>query len=399
MTHKDIHPRPFHKSINVPTSKSYANRLLILASLQKGPVSINNLPLSSDVLDLIRCLKEVGLRIEKKGSGVSVTNSFPECEPNDPMPCHLNTGEGGTTTRFLIPFLSLGKRAYFLHLGPAMTRRPMDEFISPLKKLNVKINFKNGLFYLQGPATKKGDIHINCSRSTQFASSFILSMGGPTLNIIPDKIKSSHSYLELTKKLLTEVKSRSTLEVPSDFSSMSYPLAMAVTDGYVCIENYTGHDAYQGDSHFIDILKGMGGRLVRDENKGIFKVNQSPLKGINVDCSDCLDIVPSLLYLCAYAEGRSLLKNISALRHKESDRISAMEYLLKLFCVDYCRRDESIEIRGPAKRMAIPIDVYPPKDHRIVMTAYLFLRHNAGGKLYEVESVEKSFPHFFSSMA
>ena len=396
MSYRNIYPHPFHKSIVVPTSKSYANRFLILASLKKKDITINNISYSNDVLDLIRCLKSVGLDIQKKGKNVRITNSFPGCETNGHRVIHLDTGEGGTTNRFLIPFLSLGKRTYVLHMGPSMENRPMEEIITPLKNLGVKVEFKNGYFQLQGPVKKVDNIIVDCSRSTQFASGLFLSMDKHSLDIIPQNIKSSHSYLELTKKLLDRVKLSSILEVPLDFSSMSYPLALAATCGRVCIKNYTGPDPYQGDSYILDVLKKMNAHIV--EEYSLLKVSRSPLTGVTLDCSRCLDIVPTLIYLCSYANGKSILKNINALRYKESNRILNIKYLLELFRIPYKLKSNSIEILGPGKKRREYINVFPSKDHRIVMASYLFLRHNSGGRLYRPESVEKSFPYFFNVM-
>ena len=49
----------FNKVIQVPGSKSYANRVLILAALCPDKVIINNIPLSSDVEKMISCLTQI----------------------------------------------------------------------------------------------------------------------------------------------------------------------------------------------------------------------------------------------------------------------------------------------------------------------------------------------------
>jgi 5-enolpyruvylshikimate-3-phosphate synthase len=42
-----------------------------------------------------------------------------------------------------------------------------------------------------------------------------------------------------------------------------------------------------------------------------------------------------------------------------------------------------------------PWDLAVPADHRLVMTAALFLRAHNGGRLPHPEAVRKSFPNFF----
>ena len=62
----EVKPSSINKEIKVPSSKSYANRLLILAAIDKDPVVIRNIPLSSDVIKMVECLKIIGLDIKVK---------------------------------------------------------------------------------------------------------------------------------------------------------------------------------------------------------------------------------------------------------------------------------------------------------------------------------------------
>ena len=55
----------FSKSVIIPTSKSYANRILILAALCPSVITIEGLPESTDVSNLISCLQQVGLEFSK----------------------------------------------------------------------------------------------------------------------------------------------------------------------------------------------------------------------------------------------------------------------------------------------------------------------------------------------
>ena len=96
----------FQKSVIIPTSKSYANRILILAALCPSVITIEGLPESTDVSNLISCLQQVGLEFSKDSKGhLKVLNSFPECEKNTSLDTIvLETGDGGTTNRFILPF-------------------------------------------------------------------------------------------------------------------------------------------------------------------------------------------------------------------------------------------------------------------------------------------------------
>ncbi len=396
MNERFIRPNAFKKSVFIHSSKSYANRLLILASLEEREISINNLPLSTDVQTMISCLKSIGIQILQENNRIIVKNSFPKCENHLGEDILLLTGDGGSTNRFLLPLLALGKKRYIIIPKGPMQERPMDELFSQLKALGVMIETSRSWFALQGPITYVSNISVDCSQSTQFASALSPPLAKRGISVTVKNLKSSKKYWALTQYLFKVAQKKFVWDIPQDFSSMSYPLALAATDGEVLVKNYFGEDPYQGDSVFIRLLKNMNATII--EGRNFLKVQHSQLRSIYFNCSDCLDIVPSLAYLCSYAKGKSVLTNIANLQYKESHRIQEIGNLLRLFGVTHKIFDNSIEITGPTQKIEREIFVDPPEDHRMIMTSYLFLRHNRGGKLSKCESVKKSFPHFFEIM-
>ena len=56
--------QPVKATIEIPGSKSYTNRALLLAALTKGEVTLYNPLYSDDTEAMIGCLKRLGLRIE-----------------------------------------------------------------------------------------------------------------------------------------------------------------------------------------------------------------------------------------------------------------------------------------------------------------------------------------------
>ena len=99
----------YKSSVDLPYSKSYANRLLILGSISPDLFEITNVALSSDVITLIEILKEIGLDIRVENNKISIHNSFPACEKLTDQTVLLETKDGGTTNRFLACLLLLGK--------------------------------------------------------------------------------------------------------------------------------------------------------------------------------------------------------------------------------------------------------------------------------------------------
>ena len=144
-------PAPFFKDVCVPSSKSYSNRALIVGAISSETVHINNLSESTDVLNMLSCFKKLGILYEQKQSSIDITTSFPDCEVLSEKPVYLQTGDGGTTNRFLIPLLALGKNIYRITASEKMAERPMDELIDSLRALgvSVKIGSKTEDFWLE----------------------------------------------------------------------------------------------------------------------------------------------------------------------------------------------------------------------------------------------------------
>ncbi len=407
-----VKPGHFSKSILIPTSKSYANRILILASLSPSVVTIEGLPESTDVSNLINCLEKVGIKFLKGPMGtVKVLNSFPECENNnDSDTIYLETGDGGTTNRFILPFLARGRKQYVLKPQGKMRIRPMEELINSLTLLGADITEKesSGGFDIEvkGPLDfNERKLSIDCERSTQFASALAMSLWDfEEFEFELLNLKSSKSYYEMTLGLIKELRlGKSSFCVPVDFSSLSYPLALGAVTGEVFIENCSSLDIFQADACFISILKKMGADLYWEEGGGLKLRVAESLKPLNYDCSDCPDLVPTLAFLCSYVDGVSCLTNIKVLRHKESDRVFEIERLFKAFGIDYSYNNEldRLEIRGEKlskEHLRKFLRHDPPEDHRMVMVSYLFMKMNNGGEVTNASHVRKSFPNFFNAM-
>jgi len=285
----------------------------------------------------------------------------------------------------------------------------MKELISSLHLLGVDAAEREALggfdIEVQGPFnfTQK-KLSVDCGRSTQFASALSMSLWdyeGFELELL--NLKTSKSYYEMTLNIIKELRSGKTLfHVPVDFSSLSYPLALGAVTGEIFVENCSSLDTFQADSCFIDILEKMGAVLYWEEGGLKLKVSES-LRPLNWDCSDCPDLVPTLAFLCSYVDGVSCLKNIKVLRHKESDRIFEIERLFKAFGIDYKYNNkmDKLEIYG-GKLGGTPLKKFlrhnPPKDHRMVMVSYLFMKMNNGGEITNASHIKKSFPDFLNAM-
>lgn len=386
-----INPGNLPSIIHIPPSKSYANRALILAALKHEPVTLRNLPNASDVLFLKQALEKIGLILNESESVLTVSNSFPDCER--PAGAEISVGEGGTTSRFLASLLILGKSPYSLILGERLKDRPWDEFIRLINSIGGKASLEGNKLLLQGPVTFPGNLEVDCSQTTQFASGLQLSTAFANTIIVPKNMESSQSYWNMTNRMIDQFQHRNDFTVPMDWSSASYPLAFGALKHEISFPGLKP-DSLQADSKFCELLNSLG--LIKETSDGLkVKPNPDLREDIQLDVSDCLDLVPTLGFFLAHIEGTHTLRGMSNLVYKESDRLKEVIKLLDDFGYKVLYEQDSLIIEGTSRVNPPQVSLRLPDDHRIVMAGALFLRLHAGGTLTPAEAVNKSYPDFF----
>lgn len=395
-----VHPDPFLKVLKVPTSKSYANRLLILASLYASDFVLRDINLCDDVALLIEALKKIGLQIEEKEQSLFVRGQFPQCEKAKKDELVLELGDGGTTVRFLLALLAKGERPYRLALGAQMKKRPLQTLIDKLNELGAQCSWQGGDLLIQGPLTQHPhEIYISTQESSQFASALALALAPEKIKINVESNGPAQNYFLLTQKLIADVqKSQRDFLIPVDFSSLAFPLSLAALTGKVLIPNCVEKDLFQADSCLLDLFHRIGIHWSFTPQGLECEKVQSYL-AFEQDCRNCQDLVPVLAYLASFAEGESVLCGLENLRFKETDRIQSILEVLHLFSISsrFDEKSSSLYIRG-GKSFAPFVRWNSLPDHRMIMMVYLFMRTMNGGEILDAHYVSKSFPHFFDLM-
>lgn len=379
----------------VPSSKSYANRALILCALLKDAPKLLNLPLATDVTILLECFEKIGLIVERNEGSVQIKNSFPACETPQSL-IEIAVGEGGTTARFLAALLLLGSNSYRLILGERLKERPWQEFINLAHSLGGQVSLENDVLTIQGPITLPSVLEIDCTKTTQFASAFQLTSLHSGTKVVPLNLSSSQSYWAMTEKLMQEMTQVECYPIPLDWSSASYPLAFGALNQHI---EFPGlfPDALQADSKFYQILQQYQALALTSAGIEVHPV--SVHHSLTFDVSDALDLVPTLGYFLAHIEGEHQLDGIQNLVHKESDRLGEVIKLLKIYGREARTDGRSLFIKGNTERVDEAKNLVMPNDHRMVMVGTLFLLHHAGGTIAPTSAVEKSYPGFFDLLS
>lgn len=385
-----VKPGRLQSTIALPGSKSYANRILILAALKETPFLINRLPDSDDVTFLVKALGVVGLSIVRTENTLTIQNSFPQCETEGKT---IEVGEGGTTARFLASLLLRGSKSYCLVLGDKLKTRPWEEFIHLVEQHGGKAKLNDNKLTVQGPLTLPDRVEVDCSRTTQFASGLQLAFSLSGKVIVPSKLNTSQSYWKMTEELVHLARKQNSYDVPLDWSSASYPLAFGALTQNITFPGLS-FDPFQADAKFMEILKAF--EAIEIGPHGLMVKPCQKNASIHVDVSDCLDLVPALAFLLAHRKGEHKLKGVANLIHKESDRLLEVTRLLSRFKRKTSVSDNVLTIHGSEEILTEAIELDLPDDHRMVMTGVLFLLKHAGGSVSPAQAVNKSYPGFFN---
>ena len=375
-----------------PTSKSVANRLIILACLTQEEVKIKDVNFCDDVRLLIEALILMGIDIKVEKTTVIVYNSYQSAKKRADK---IYLGEGGTTIRFLTIFSTLFEDNFIFKIHPNFLKRPQKELIIATKGLGCEMAIKHGLIHVEGKAKTNLLLEVDVARTTQVASALLLISEEINLKLKIVNLKNSLSYLEMTQNLLKN-KSNS-YKVAPDFSSLSYFVAWAALKQELVVENVKEIDELQADSKILNIYNKLGGSYEINDN-GLHLSPITKFCNVDVDISDCLDLFPTLIFIFSYTGKRHKISGLKNLKYKESDRLVEGIKLLEKFEINYEVKEDSLIIEGIGTRVNRKMSIQTSFDHRMVMSALLFLKYNGGGICGPAESVSKSFPQYFQAL-
>src|SRR5438270_262179 len=117
-------PKPVHAEVDIPGSKSYTNRALLLAAMTPGSVKIVNPLLSDDTLAMLNCLNQLGLQINYYKGDITIIGDVSAVKDGD---YDLNVDLSGTTMRFMTALCAVLPGRQTLHGGQGLHKRPIGK--------------------------------------------------------------------------------------------------------------------------------------------------------------------------------------------------------------------------------------------------------------------------------
>jgi 3-phosphoshikimate 1-carboxyvinyltransferase len=405
--------------------KSISHRAIIFSSFGCGVSKIQGLLNSEDVINTMECFKSLGVSITKNLDDYIVNSkgfyAFAKSEDSFYM------GNSGTSARLISGVLSgIHGKTSKITGDASLSKRPMARVINPLLQMGADIKSTDNKVPLEISGVNLKGINYTMEVPSAQVKSAILLAGlfahGETMVIETDFTRDHTENmlknlgvnidvsLENKKKIIAlnnnqkEIKSANYV-IPNDFSSASFFIALALITpkSEVIIRNVNLNPLRTG---FLSVVKEMGADIEvlnyndkQGESAGDIVVKSSNLKGIKVDpklVPSMIDEFPILSIVACFASGKTELSGVGELRHKESDRISAMVHNLNKLGVSLEEKEDSLIINGKDADIQGGVVIESFLDHRIAMS-FLILGSMCKEPLeiHGCESIATSFPNFF----
>ena len=387
------------ESIEIPSSKSISNRMLIIRSLAGSEAPLQNLSGSDDTEVLAQALDN-----EKD---------------------IIDIGHAGTSMRFLAAYLCTRPGEFVLTGSERMKQRPIGPLVDALKQLGAGIEYleTEGCppLNIRGGEISGGSISIDAGISSQFISA--LMMIGPVLegglSIHLEGEVVSASYIKMTLALMNNCGANASFNgrqitiaqgvysvqdhsVESDWSGSSYWFSVAVlTPGSDIILPHLNQPSLQGDSVQVQLFDSLGVRSTFSEEGLRIRSRSAALPDhYSYDFTQCPDLVQTMaVSLCALDIPFRFTGTIT-LRVKETDRIAALQTELKKvgFVLSSDPRGEWLEWDGTRCEPEDDPIIHTYHDHRMAM-AFAPLAIKLGRITIEDPAVvSKSYPSYWEDL-
>lgn len=404
--------QPGHISGNVTAnpSKSAMQRAVAAALLATGRTVIRNPGLSNDCLAALEVAENLGAMVKRVDEEIHITSKGVA-----PFYDEINCGESGLGIRMFTPITALADRTITISGHGSLVTRPMDFFEQVLPQLGVSVKSNGGKLPLEikGPLEAK-DITIDGSLSSQFLTGLLMAFGSVAekATITVDNLKSK-PYIALTLQLMehfgVKVKNENfekfhferaqsyracEYTVEGDWSGAAFLLVAAAVAGKAEVHHLNTQSA-QSDKAIMEALEKAGADIL----PGMFTiiVGKSGLQPFEIDATDCPDLFPPLVALAANCNGTTVIKGVSRLAHKESDRGLTLQQEFGKMGIRIDLDGDLMHVHGGTGIKGAR--VFSHNDHRIAMACAVAALTADGPVIIDgAEAINKSYPEFYDHL-
>ena len=437
---------PIDWKVTVPGSKSMTNRVLLLAALQQGKITLDGVLFSDDSRVFLSSLQSLGFKLQIDEEKKQVV--LEGCAGKIPkQEAEIYVGSAGTAARFLTAMLGCSEGTYVINASEQMKKRPMRPLFELLEQLGAEIVYLEQEYFLPVRITgcmrvggqvadKKCHLTISddstgtkfeigkntqvqkymeldISKSTQFLSAMLLiaPMFPQGLQIHITSEKKDGSYIRITRHMMEQFGVKVLFDgenyfipkeasyhqtqytVEPDMSAACYFYAAAALTGGKALVYNVHSDNTQGDLKFLEVLEQLGCK-VEEEKEGIVVTGpkQGNLKGIHINMNDFSDQTMTLAVLAPFCREKVRIEGIGHIRLQESDRLHGIAVELTKLGVK-CEEEETALTIYPGVPTAGVVETY--EDHRMAMAFSLIGLMVDGIVIDNPMCCRKTFENYF----
>lgn len=430
---------PLKGSLSIPGDKSISHRAIMFGALAEGRAEISNFLQGADCISTIRCFGQLGIHIENVPAQNRVTVHGKGLHGLTEPSGILDVGNSGTTMRLMSGILSGQTFATTLTGDDSIRRRPMGRILTPLSQMGADIlsepgngcapllinhgakDSTEGITYISRNSPLTGIHYISPVASAQVKSCILLAglyADGET-KVTEPYLSRNHTELMLagfgadirsegnTASLQPEPRLKGiSINVPGDISSAAYFIAagLIVPNSELLIKNVGINPTRDG---ILRVCKQMGAdiTLLNEMEHGgepvaDILVRHSELHGTEIGGSiipTLIDEIPVIAVLACFAKGKTVIRDASELKVKESNRIDVMVHNLSQLGADITATEDGMVIQGGKPLQGAVID--SKLDHRIAMSfAVAGLMTEGEVTILQPECVDISYPGFYTDL-
>lgn len=444
---RELHPG----RLRMPSSKSYAQRAILAAALADGVSVLRGYTDCGDNASALSLASALGAQVRRKRGPAGTSTLEISGASGQVKSMRFNVGESGLLARLMMPLgCHLCPEGFDIEGEGSLKNRVMQGAKTTVEALGGKVSSCEGTdgksgpqgqdivlpVHMEGPL-RPGRIEIDGSRTSQLVSGALMALPLCARNsTVCVRKPSSIPYIYITmdilrkfgvklrsemyggRQLLDEDWSKCTeivikarenqsykaaeLAIEGDWSAAAVFMAAGAIFGSVELEGLDT-SSLQADLTMVDILMAAGAAISQEnEPVGTVTVRKAPLQGFKADLSNCPDLFPVVAVFCAFCQGRSSLRGLHRLCHKESDRATGIVEMLGALGVRHQVKGDDLVIEGESLcsrimtgRLLKGGKYSSHRDHRMVMALSLAeLGADSPVETDDVECVGKSYPGF-----
>ena len=428
----------------LPGDKSISHRAALFAALAEGESQVENFLVAGVTQAMLNALSALGVTCELDGSRLMVTSpGLWNMRSNVAarLPVHLDCGNSATTFRLLAGALSASGISAVLDGSPGLRSRPMGRIVTPLKRMGVEVESISDkapitLHHAEFPLRA---IHYDLPvASAQVKSCLLLAAlaaDGPSSLLEPgpsrdhtERMLIANGIQVISRPVFRQktaeiedlpigyqtsiqppqrpVLNPFQMAIPGDISSAAFLIVAGLTaPGSEIVLKGVGLNPTR--TGFLDALSAMGAQIEIEndfeqggEPAGDLIVRHSQLLGTRVSGSlvvRMIDEFPAFAVAAVFADGKTTVCEASELRHKESDRISALCQELVALGLVVDEFEDGFQITGP--QVVRGGHVHSHGDHRLAMALTILGLASQGPVTVDgIELISESFPTFLSTL-